>query len=65
MANNSGNVFGAGFPSGIAFVGAIIIGVALGKLLHNMGAYSLLGVGAGFILVALISLLASNKKINR
>lgn len=65
MANKSNNVFNSQYPSGIAFVGAILIGVAIGMLKHKVGPYSLLGLGAGFILTALISLLGRNKFLDR
>jgi len=65
MANKSNNVFSSQYPSGIAFVGAILIGVAIGMLKHKVGTYTILGIGAGFILTALISLLARNKFLDR
>jgi len=66
MANKkNNNVFSAQYPSGIAFVGAIIIGIGLGVMKKEMLAFILLGVGVGFVLVAILSLLGKNKFLNR
>lgn len=65
MSNKSKNIFSSQYPSGIAFVGAILVGLAIGMLKHNVGPYLILGVGAGFILTALISLLSRNKFLDR
>jgi hypothetical protein len=64
MSKNN-NVFSSQYSSGIAFVGAILIGSGLGLLFHNEGAYSLLGVGAGFLLVAIFSLFKKNRSLDR
>ena len=66
MANKkSNNVFSAQYPSGIAFVGAIMLGIGIGMLKNELGAYTLLGVGAGFILVAVLSTFTKNKYLDR
>ncbi len=65
MANKSKNVFSPQYPSGIAFVGSILVGIAIGMLSHDIGAYTILGVGVGFILTALISLFSPNKFLDR
>jgi hypothetical protein len=65
MANKSNNVFSSQYPSGIAFVGSILVGVAIGMLKHDVGAYTILGIGVGFILTAFISLLGRNKFLDR
>jgi len=65
MANKSNNVFSSQYPSGIAFVGAILVGVGIGMLRHEVGAFTILGVGVGFILVAILSLLTRNKFLDR
>lgn len=59
------NVFNSQYPSGIAFVGAILIGIGVGMIKKEMGAYTLLGVGVGFILVAILSLFNGNKRLDR
>lgn len=59
------NIFSSHYPSGIVFVGTIIVGVAVGMLKHKVGPYSLLGIGSGFILTALVSLLNRNKFLDR
>jgi hypothetical protein len=66
MKKQNNNVFSSQYPSGIAFVGSILVGISIG-LLHkeDMGAFSLLGVGVGFLLVAIISLLNRNRHLNR
>lgn len=55
MSKKNNNVFSAQYPSGIAFVGSIIVGLGVGKLTNQMIAYLLLGIGLGFILVAIIT----------
>ncbi|HEY7793438.1 MAG TPA: hypothetical protein VIA10_05470 [Gaiellaceae bacterium] len=42
---------------GPAFVGGILVGMGLGILLGDFGAWLLIGVGAGFILMAFIAAL--------
>jgi hypothetical protein len=42
---------------GPAFVGGILAGIGLGILLGDFGAWLLIGVGAGFILMAFIAAL--------
>ena len=51
-AVSSGRGYAYGGP---AFVGGIIIGVGLGILLGDFGAWLLIGIGAGFILMAFIA----------
>lgn len=62
-ASRKNNVFSTTYPSGIAFVGAIILGVALGLLKQDVAPYTLLGAGAGFVLVAFISLASRNSRL--
>jgi hypothetical protein len=38
---------------GVAFVGCIVLGVGIGMLFDNPGAGSLIGVGVGFLAMAL------------
>ena len=59
------NIFNTQYPSGIAFIGAIIIGLGVGQLKHETGTYSLIGVGVGFILVAIISITSHNNFLDR
>ena len=42
---------------GPAFVGGIVVGIGLGILLGDFAAWLLIGLGAGFILVAFIAAL--------
>jgi hypothetical protein len=42
---------------GPAFVGGILVGIGLGILLGDFAAWFLIGLGAGFILMALIAAL--------
>lgn len=42
------------YPGGIALVGSVLVGVGVGMLKNHVGPYALLGVGVGFVLVALI-----------
>ena len=51
MARKESNGYGSG---GIAFVGCILVGVALGMLYGQTAVGSVLGVGVGFIVMALI-----------
>jgi hypothetical protein len=55
MKDNSNEV------SGIAFVGSILVGIGLGMLYGRTGVGALLGIGAGFILMATIKALVSSK----
>ena len=64
-SRKTNNIFSAQYPSGIAFVGAILIGNGIGMLKHDTGPYSLLGLGCGFILVAIISIFNRNRHLNR
>ncbi len=64
-SKKTSNVFNAQFPSGIAFIGAILIGLAVGILMNNVRPYLLLGVGVGFVLVALLAVMTNNKRLNR
>lgn len=49
---SSGRGYAYGGP---AFVGGILVGVALGILLGDFGAWFPIGIGAGFILMAFIA----------
>ena len=51
-AASSGRGYAYGGP---ALVGGIIAGIGLGVLLGDFGAWLLIGIGAGFILMALIA----------
>jgi hypothetical protein len=51
-ATSSGGGYAYGGP---AFVGGILVGAGLGILLGDFGAWFLIGVGAGFILMGLIA----------
>ncbi len=51
-AASSGRGYAYGGP---AFVGGIVVGAGLGILLGDFGAWLLIGIGAGFILMALIA----------
>jgi hypothetical protein len=42
---------------GPAFIGAILLGLGLGILLGDLGAWLLIGTGAGFILMSFIAAL--------
>ncbi len=53
-APSSGRGYAYGGP---AFVGGIVVGVGLGILLGDFGAWLVIGIGAGFILMALIAAL--------
>ena len=46
---------------GVAFVGCIILGTGIGLLAGNPGPYSVIGVGVGFIVMAIVSSLARKK----
>jgi hypothetical protein len=55
MSDQGGNSGTKGYEAGgIAFVGCIIVGVGLGFLFDEVAAGSILGVGAGFIMMALL-----------
>ncbi len=51
---SSGRGYAYGGP---AFVGGILVGVGLGILLGDFGAWFLIGSGAGFVLMAFIAAL--------
>jgi hypothetical protein len=51
-ATPSGRGYAYGGP---AFVGGILVGAGLGILLGDFGAWFLIGIGAGFILMAFIA----------
>lgn len=51
-ARSSGRGYAYGGP---AFVGGILVGIGLGILLGDFGAWFLIGIGAGFILMAFIA----------
>jgi hypothetical protein len=51
-AASSGRGYAYGGP---AFVGGILVGIGLGILLGDFGAWFLIGIGAGFILMAFIA----------
>jgi hypothetical protein len=51
-ASSSGRGYAYGGP---AFVGGIVVGIGLGVLLGDFFAWLLIGIGAGFILLALIA----------
>jgi len=53
-ATSSGRGYAYGGP---ALVGGILVGIGLGILLGDFGAWLLIGIGGGFILMALISAL--------
>jgi hypothetical protein len=53
-AASSGRGYAYGGP---AFVGGIFVGIGLGILLGDFGAWLLIGIGAGFILMAFIAAL--------
>ena len=65
MAKKTNNIFSSQYPSGIAFVGAIILGVGVGMLKNEVGVYTLMSVGVGFILVAVISTFTKNRFLDR
>lgn len=51
-----------GYESGgIAFVGFIIAGIGLGFLVGNIVAYTLFGIGAGFIAMAILRALVGKR----
>jgi hypothetical protein len=51
-AASSGRGYTYGGP---AFIGGILVGAGLGILLGDFGAWLLIGLGAGFILMAFIA----------
>ena len=51
-AASSGRGYAYGGP---AFVGGILVGIGLGVLLGDFAAWLLIGLGAGFIMMALIA----------
>jgi F0F1-type ATP synthase assembly protein I len=51
-ATSSGRGYAYGGP---ALVGGILVGIGLGVLLGDFFAWFLIGIGAGFILLALIA----------
>jgi hypothetical protein len=53
-APSSGRGYAYGGP---AFVGGILVGVGLGILLGDFGAWFVIGIGAGFILLAFVAAL--------
>jgi hypothetical protein len=55
-APSSGRGYADGGP---AFVGGIVIGAGLGILLGHLGAWLVIGIGAGFILMVLIAALGT------
>lgn len=59
------NVFSSQYPSGIAFVGLILLGTGIGMLVGYVGAGSVIGVGLGFLAVAVMSGSDKNKRLNR
>ena len=66
MPKKTNNIFSSQYPSGIVFVvGAILIGIGLGLVLHKTGAFTLIGIGVGFVLSGLISMLTRNKFLDR
>ncbi len=65
MPKKTNNIFSSQYPSGIVFVGAILIGIGLGLVLHKIGAFTLIGIGVGFVLSGLISMLTRNKFLDR
>ncbi len=62
---STNNIFSAQYPSGIAFLGSIVTGVAAGILQDNIRVYVMLGVGIGLILVGVISASSNNKNLRR
>ncbi len=65
MKKKNNNIFSAQYPSGIAFIGAVITGTAVGILQDNAKVFIMLGAGVGFILVGIISALDGNKNLRR
>jgi hypothetical protein len=58
MANSEQASTGRGYTyGGPAFVGGILVGIGLGILRGDFGAWFLIGLGAGFILMAFIAAL--------
>jgi hypothetical protein len=51
-ASSSGRGYAYGGP---AFVGGIFVGIGLGILLGDFFAWLLIGIGAGFVLLALVA----------
>jgi len=49
-------------PGNLMFIGFMFIGIAVGLLLNEVAAGSLIGMGVGFIARAIIM---SNKKVNK
>jgi len=47
--------------SGIAFVGALFIGMGLGMFYGNIAVGTLIGLGVGFLLMALIRVMSKKK----
>lgn len=64
-AQKSNNVFSTQYPSGIVFVGSIIVGVAVGLLRKDVGAFTLLGIGVGFVLAGIVATSGRNKYLDR
>ncbi len=55
-ADSGDSAAGRGYTyGGPAFVGGILVGIGLGVLLGDVAAWVLIGLGAGFILMALIA----------
>jgi hypothetical protein len=65
MANKTNNTFSAQYPSGIAFVGSILLGIGIGMLFNQVAVGSLIGTGIGFMLVAVMSMSDRNQHLNR
>jgi hypothetical protein len=62
-AKRKDNVFSSTYPSGILFVGALVIGVGVGMLKQDVAAYTLLGLGVGFVLAGLATLSSRNRHL--
>lgn len=59
------NILSTQYPSGMAFLGAVFVGLAVGILKDNVQPYLLMGCGVGFVLVAIISLSGRNRYLDR
>lgn len=57
MSNNNKQLSSSDIAGGMAFVGAILIGVGLGLVYVNMAVSVMVGLGTGFILFALVKVL--------
>lgn len=65
MASRNQNVFSTQYPSGIIFVGSILAGIGVGMLKKEIGAYTLIGLGVGFVLAGLVTMSNRNSFLKR